>query len=117
MTKTQRIIATMGVALMFGRILSAPYLFEGVDATHRTRTGEERVIRGRVHAPLWSPPAGDVLVKGARLRARNSELQLDSITVRLDTLRLVVWLFVIAALTVLAIGAPGSRKRADVPLE
>ena len=111
MTKTQRIIATMGVALMFGRFLSAPYLFEGQDATHRVRTGEERVVRGRVHAPFWAPPSGDDLVERARIRLRNPELQLEAVQVSLDATRLIAWLLVIALLTILAIGAPAARSR------
>ena len=111
MTKTQKIIATMGVALMFGRFLSAPYLFEGYDAAHQLRTGEERAVRGRVHAPLWAEPAGDDLLARVRARMRDPDLQLERAQVRLDTTRLAIWLVVIAALTILALGSPGSRSR------
>lgn len=111
MTKTQRIIATMGVALMLGRFFSTPYLFVGQDATHRLRTGEERLVRGRVHAPFWAPPSGADLIERARLRMRNPELQLEAVTVRLDAARLAIWLLVIATLTILAIGAPAARSR------
>ena len=56
MTTAQKIIAAMGMVLIFGRFLSAPYRFEGRDPLYRARTGEERVVMGRVHAPLWAQP-------------------------------------------------------------
>ena len=111
MTKAQKIIATMGLALMFGRFLSAPWRFEGYDPLHRARTGEERLVSGRVHAPLWAPPDHEELLAKARVRTRNSELQLERVSGQLDSIRFAAWLAAIATITVLAIGAPSSRGK------
>ena len=111
MTTAQKIIATMGIVLIFGRFLSAPYRFQGHDALYLARTGEERVVLGRVHAPLWAPPDDEELVAKARVRMRDPELQLERVSIEVDWLRLVAWVAAIGAITVLAIGAPSSRAR------
>lgn len=101
----------MGLALMFGRLLSAPYRFQGHDPLYLARTGEERIVMGRVHAPLWAPPNDEDLLAKARLRMRDPELQLDRVSTSVDWIRLVLWIAAIAVITVLAIGAPSSRSR------
>ena len=111
MTTAQKIIATMGLALIFGRFLSAPYRFEGTDASGRIREGGEQIVHGRVHAPLWSPPGPDEVLAKARVRMRDPELQLAQVSVQPDWIRLTAWVLAIATITVLAIGAPGSRRR------
>ena len=112
MTTAQKIIATMGIALIFGRFLSAPYRFEGHDPLYLARTGEERVVLGRVHAPLWAAPDDEQLVAKARVRMRDPELQLERVSIEVDWFRLIAWVAAIGAITVLAIGAPSSRSRA-----
>ena len=111
MTTAQKIIATMGLVLMIGRFLSAPYRFQGHDPLYLARTGEERIVIGRVHAPLWAPPNEAQLLAKARLRMRDPELQLDRVSVSVDWIRLVLWVAAIAVITALAIGAPSSRSR------
>ena len=111
MTTAQKIIATMGIALIFGRFLSAPYRFEGHDPLYLARTGEARVVLGRVHAPLWAPPNDEQLLAKARVRMRDPELQLERVSIEVDWLRLVAWVAAIGVITVLAIGAPSSRSR------
>lgn len=112
MTTAQKIIATMGLVLIFGRFLSAPYRFEGQDPLYRSRTGEDRVVGGRVHAPLWAPPDSASLVEMARIRMRDPELELERLSMEVDWVRLVAWVMGIGVLTVLAIGAPSSRSHA-----
>ena len=111
MTTAQKIILAMGIALMFGRFLSAPYRFEGHDPLYLARTGEERVVLGRIHAPLWAPPGDEQLVAKARVRMRDPELHLERVSVEVDWLRFAAWLVAIGVITVLAIGAPSSRSR------
>ena len=113
MTTAQKIIATMGLALAFGRFLSAPYRFQGHDPLHLARTGQERIVIGRVHAPLWAPPNDEQLVAKARVRMRDPELQLERVEMSVDWIRFVLWIAAIAAITVLAIGAPSSRTGAS----
>ena len=112
MTTAQKIIATMGLALIFGRFLSAPYRFQGHDPLYLARTGEERVVMGRVHAPLWAPPNDEQLLAKARVRMRDPELQLDRVSMSVDWIRFVLWVAAIGVITVLAIGAPSSRSGA-----
>lgn len=109
MTNAQKIIATMGLVLIFGRFLSAPYHFEGTDTSGRVRDSADQIVEGRVHAPLWAPPGPDEVLDKARVRLRDPELQLERITVQRDWIRLTAWVLAIATITVLAIGAPGSR--------
>lgn len=111
MTSAQKIIAAMGLVLIFGRFLSAPYRFHGHDPLHLARTGEERLVEGRVHAPLWAPPDGEELLAKARVRLRDPELELERVSLEVDWLRLAAWVIAIGAVTVLAIGAPSSRAR------
>jgi hypothetical protein len=111
MTTAQRIIAAMGIVLIFGRFLSAPYRFQGHDPLYLARTGEERVVLGRVHAPLWAPPGDAELLAKARVRMRDPELQLERVSIDVDWLRLGAWVAAIGVITVLAIGAPSSRSR------
>ena len=111
MTTAQKIIAAMGMVLIFGRFLSAPYRFEGRDPLYRARTGEERVVMGRVHAPLWAQPDDEQLLAKARVRMRDPELELEQVSIGVDWVRLTLWVAGIAAITILAIGAPSSRSR------
>ena len=111
MTTAQRIIAAMGLVLIFGRFLSAPYRFQGHDPLYLARTGEERVVMGRVHAPLWAPPNDEQLLAKARVRMRDPELQLERVTLEVDWIRFALWVAAIGLITVLAIGAPSSRAR------
>lgn len=114
MTTAQKIIAAMGLVLIFGRFLSAPYRFLGYDPLYHARTGEERLVEGRVHAPLWAPPDGAEVLEKARVRLRDPELELERVSLAVDWIRLAAWVLAIGAITVLAIGAPSSRARVHV---